>query len=390
MKGLNKGLIALAIGGLSIGMTEFSMMGVLPDLAADQGVSIPTAAHLIAFYALGVVVGAPILVLITGKFPPKKVLAVLMILFVVFNGLFAIAPSYTLLEVSRFAAGLPHGAFFGVGSVVATSLAKKGREARAISVMFAGLTLANVVGVPLGTFVGHHYSWRFTYGIVCFLGLMTLLSIFFWMPDIPKAKDGNLFGQLKYFSKKRSWLLIVVIAIGTGGLFAWISYIAPMVIQIGGVDPDRLPIIMVLAGLGMFIGNLFGGKLADTVGAAKAAIFCFLAMVLCLLTVHFTAQFYYLTYVMSFITGMISFSVGTPLQMMLINDAKGAETFAASAGQASFNIGNTLGSYLGGLPIVFGLAYNTPVLVGCGLAFTGAMLAVAFRRNLKQHVVAAG
>lgn len=382
---MNRGLIALAFGGMAIGMTEFTMMGILPDIAQNLEIEIPKAAHLIALYALGVVVGAPTLVLISGKYPPKTVLMVLMLMFVFFNGLFAIAPNFFLLEISRFAAGLPHGAFFGVGSVVATNLAKKGKEAQAIAAMFTGMTLANLIGVPLGTYIGHHYSWRITYGIIAFLGLITFLALWFWLPVI-KSSNKNLFGQLKYFSNWRSWLLIAIISIGTGGLFAWISYIAPMVTKVSKVPEDSVSIIMVLVGLGMVIGNILGGKLADKVNPIKATILCFSAMALCLLLVHFTAHINWMAYVMAFFTGIISFSVGSPIQMMLIRDAKGAETFAASAGQASFNMGNTLGAYLGGIPITMGFAYNTPVLVGVGMASIGVMLTFAFLKSQKNKI----
>lgn len=382
---MNKGLIALAFGGMAIGMTEFTMMGILPDIAKDLEIGIPKAAHLIALYALGVVVGAPTLVLFSGKYPPKTVLMVLMLVFFVFNGLFAIAPGFFLLEVSRFAAGLPHGAFFGVGSVVATHLAKKGKEAQAIATMFTGMTLANLIGVPIGTYIGHHFSWRITYGIIAFLGLVTFMALWIWLPKI-QGSNKNLFGQLSYFKKGRSWLLIAIISIGTGGLFAWITYIAPMVTEVSNVPEGRVPMIMILVGLGMFFGNILGGKLADAVNPTKATILCFSSMVLCLLVVHFTAEIHWMAYVMAFITGVISFSVGSPIQMMLIRDAKGAETFAASAGQASFNMGNTLGAFLGGIPITMGFAYDTPVLVGVGMACIGVLLTIAFLKSSRTKV----
>lgn len=381
---MNKGLIALALGGMAIGMTEFTMMGILPDIAKDLDVDIPKAAHLIALYALGVVVGAPTLVLITGKYPPKNILMALMLMFVLFNGLFSIAPNLFTLEVSRFAAGLPHGAFFGVGSVVATNLAKKGKEAQAIATMFTGMTLANLIGVPIGTYIGHHFSWRITYGIISLLGLLTFLALLFWMPKI-ESPNNNLFKQLTYFKRWQSWLLIAIISIGTGGLFAWISYIAPLVTEVSGVQEDRVAIIMILVGLGMFFGNILGGKLADTVNPTKATIICFLSMAGCLLVVHFTAHLEWMAYIMAFITGVISFSVGSPIQMMLIRNAKGAETFAAAAGQASFNMGNTLGAYLGGLPIVMGFAYDTPVLVGVGMASIGVGLTIAFLKTQRKR-----
>ncbi len=379
---MNKGLIALAFGGLAIGMTEFTMMGILQDIAKDLHIAIPEAAHLIAIYALGVVVGAPILVLFTGKFPPKKVLLFLMVLFFIFNGLFAIAPTQETLMITRFMSGLPHGAFFGVGSVVAAQLAQKGKEAQAIAIMFTGMTIANLAGVPLGTYIGHHYSWRYTYAIIALLGLVTFAAIYFWLPKTESSSSNDVIGQLSFFKRWEAWLLVAIISIGTGGLFAWISYIGPMVTNVGGLAENQIPIIMFLIGLGMFFGNLIGGKLADSISPTKAAMASFTAMALCLIVVYFTAESYYMSFVMAFVTGMVSFTIGSSLQMMLINTAKGAETLAAAAGQASFNLGNTLGAYFGGIPITLGLAYNSPVLVGVGMAFSGAILAFIFLRTV--------
>lgn len=375
---MNKGLVALAFGGLAIGMTEFTMMGILPDIAADLRIDIPMASNLIALYALGVVVGAPTLVAFTSKYSPKKVLLFLMLLFFVFNGIFAIAPDRLSLFISRFVSGLPHGAFFGVGSVVAARLAKPGKEAQAISVMFTGLTLANLAGVPIGTYIGQHYSWRITYGVISLLGLVTFLAIYLWMPNFEAKKGDNVLKQIKYFTRWDAWLMVAVISIGTGGLFAWISYIAPLVTNVSGLDPNRVPLIMVLIGLGMFVGNIIGGKMADTFSPSKAAITSFSCMSICLLVLFFIAHIGFMAYPMAFITGLTAFTIGPPLQMMLINNAKGAETFAASAGQASFNIGNTLGAYLGAIPISLGYAYNYPSLIGVGMAAMGAVLAYVF------------
>lgn len=383
---MNKGLIALAFGGLALGMTEFSMMGLLPDIAQNLRVDIPTAAHLIALYALGVMVGAPILVLFTGKYPPKKVLLFLMLLFFVFNGLFALAPGYHAIQLARFAAGLPHGAFFGVGSVVAARLAKRGKEAQAISIMFTGMTIANLVGVPMGTYIGHHYSWRVTYALISFLGLVTFVALYFWLPVIENKSGSNILGQLSFFGRWQSWLLIAIISIGTGGLFTWISYIAPMTLQISMLPPSQLPVIMVLVGGGMIVGNLLGGKLADSMSPTKAAIICLAAMAACLLVEHFIAHIFWMAYVMAFVTGAVSFSSSAPIQMMLIRNAAGAETLAAAAGQVSFNLGNTLGAYLGGIPIIMGYAYDTPVLVGVGMALIGAMLSFLFLKTAERSV----
>lgn len=375
---MNKGLIALACGGLAIGMTEFTMMGILQDIAKDQQIEITEAAHFIALYALGVVVGAPILTIFTGKIAPKKVLIILMLLFVVFNGLFAIAPEYNTLAISRFMSGLPHGAFFGVGSVMAAQLATKGKEAQAIAFMFTGMTIANLAGVPLGTYIGHHYSWRITYGIIALLGLLTMWSIYLWLPNLKSKTNGDLKQQLSYFKQTKAWLIVAIISIGTGGLFSWITYISPMVTKVGLLAEDRVPFIMVLIGLGMFFGNILGGKLADAFSPTKAVIICFLAMSITLATVYFTAHINSLAYVMAFVTGMVAFTIGSPLQMILINSAQGSENIAAAAGQASFNIGNTLGAYFGGIPIAMGYAYNSPVLVGVGMTSIGALLAFTY------------
>lgn len=375
---MKKGLLALAIGGFAIGMTEFTMMGILPDIARDVNIEIPVAAHLIALYALGVFVGAPILVMLSNAYPPKRVLIFLMLLFFIFNGCFALAPSLTTMEISRFFSGLPHGAFFGVGSVAAAKMVQKGKEAQAIAIMFTGMTVANLLGVPLGTYIGHYYSWRITYGIISIMGLGTMAALYVWLPRLETTHGSSIVNQLAYFKKKSAWLLVVLISIGTGGLFAWISYIAPLVTQVSQLPESRVPLIMVLVGLGMFIGNLFGGKLADSIEPAKAAMVCFFMMSLCLVAVYFTSPITWTAYPMAFITGMIAFTIGSPVQLMLIRNAKGAETLAASAGQASFNMGNTLGAYLGGVPITLGYAYNTTALVGAAMALTGVLFTFTF------------
>ena len=375
---INKGLISLAFGGLAIGMTEFTMMGILPDIAKDVNIDIPTASNLIGLYALGVVVGAPTLVAATSKYPAKKVLLFLMLLFFIFNAAFTFAPNQWTLFISRFISGLPHGAFFGIGSVVAAKLAKPGKEAQGISLMFTGMTIANLAGVPLGTYIGHHYDWRITYAVISFLGLVTFLTIYLWMPHFPANKNNNIKQQIGYFKRWEAWLMIGIISIGTGGLFAWISYISKLVTTVSGLPEGNVSIIMILIGAGMCVGNILGGKVADTLSPTKAAITCFLAMATCLLVLFFIAHITVLAYPMAFITGMIAFSIAPSLQMMLINNAKGAETFAASAGQAAFNIGNSIGAYLGAIPIMYGLTYNYPSLVGVVMASFGALLTYIF------------
>ncbi len=383
---VQKSLLALAMGGLAIGMTEFTMMGVLEDFANDLNISIPTAGNFISMYAMGVMVGAPTLIMATSKYSPKKVLIFFMLLFTIFNTLFVVAPSYNTLMIARFMSGLPHGAFFGVGSVVAAQLATKGKEAQAISIMFAGLTFANLVGVPLGTKLGQVFSWRLTFGIISSLGLFTMLAISLWVPNLKNTNKGSLTEQLSFFKKWEAWVLILMISIGTSGLFAWISYISPLMTNVADLPKTKVPIIMTLIGLGMFVGNFIGGKLADTMSPNKAAIISFSTMAICLVAVYFTSHIEIMAYIMSFITGLVAFTIGSPIQMMLINNGKGSETLAAAAGQASFNIGNALGAFLGGIPIAMGLGYNSQLWVGFIMASVGAIIACVFMQLKSKRI----
>ncbi|MEC3879992.1 MFS transporter [Parapedobacter sp. 10938] len=382
---LKKSLLALLFGGLGIGITEFVMMGLLEEIAYDLAIDIPTAGHLIAAYAVGVVIGAPLLVVIAGKYPPKRILIGLMLLFTLFNAFTAFAPSYASLLFSRVLAGLPHGAFFGVGSVVASRLVRPGKEAQAISVMFAGLTIANLIGVPLGTYIGHNFMWRYSFAIVVLVGIITLLALKFWMPDMPAKQAASVKTQLRFFKRREAWLIVGMIAIGTGGLFSWYSYISPLMTKVAGFSESSMTYILMLAGLGMFFGNLVGGRLADLVSPAKAAIMLLTAMVVALITLHYVAVYPIPSLVMTFLLGGITFALGAPIQMLMINTAKGSEMLAASVSQASFNIGNALGAFLGGLPIAMGYGYSSPEWVGAAMAGGGALFALAFILHQKRN-----
>jgi DHA1 family arabinose polymer transporter-like MFS transporter len=372
---LKKYLVPLALGGLGIGTTEFVMMGLLPDIARDFQISIPVAGHLISAYAAGVVIGAPLLVAISGNFGPKKILLALMGIFTLFNGLSIIAPGNTSLLVIRLLAGLPHGAFFGVGSVVASRLADKGKEARAISMMFAGLTLANLLIVPLGTYVGHHYSWRYTFAIVTLIGVITLLFLQLWMPVIPISRSGNFKSELGVFRRWEPWLIILMTAIGTGGLFAWISYIAPLMTDVSHFSANTVSYIMILAGLGMVVGNIIGGKLADKMEPVKACTILLISMAVVLVLIFFFSSYQVLSLCFTFIAAALSIALATPIQMLMIRTATEGELIGAAATQAAFNIGNALGALFGGWPIAAGFGYNSPSLVGAGMALAGIVFA---------------
>ncbi|RZM24114.1 MAG: MFS transporter [Pedobacter sp.] len=384
---MKKSLLTLTLGGLGIGITEFVMMGLLPDIAKDLHISIPQAGHLISAYALGVVIGAPLLVAIAGSYPPKKILLALMMMFTAFNAFSAFAPDYTTMFIARLLAGLPHGAFFGVGSVVASRLADKGKEAQSISMMFAGLTVANIIGVPLGTYIGHTYSWRFTFVIIVVVGLTTLLSLKFWMPALPATKDRDLKKELSFFKLPEAWLIIAMIAIGTGGLFSWFSYIAPLLTDVSGFKAVDITYILVLAGLGMFVGNFLGGIMADKFSPAKASMVLLAAMSLALFIMHYVAANQPLTLIMTFVAGAVAFAVAAPIQMLMINTAKGSEMIAGAVSQASFNIGNALGAFFGGLPLVYGFDYTSPAYVGAAMALVGAFFAFWLIKSTQNQEV---
>lgn len=388
---MKKSLLALALGGLGIGITEFSMMGMLPDVAQSLQVSIPEAGYLITAYALGVVIGAPLLVVVMNRFSPLKTLIILMGLFTLFNGLSVVAPDYGLLLVSRFISGLPHGAFFGVGSVIASRLADPGKEAQAVATMFSGLTVANLFGVPLGTYIGHHFSWRYTFLLIVIVGILTMLALKLWMPKMKAAPKNNPWKDFGIFRNVNVWFMVLLFSVAPGALFAWISYIAPLMTEVSGIADKYLPYIMVLAGLGMFVGNLIGGKLTDTFSSTKVVVAVLVVQILCMLVIYGLSDNVWVSLVMTFLTGVTTFALVPSLTLLLLNSVKSdAEMLVASLGPACFNIANALGAFLGGVPINQGYGYTSPALVGAVMAALGIVISLCYiQRSKKQPAMAA-
>lgn len=375
---MDKRIFPLALGGLGIGTTEFVIMGLLPDVAKSLEISIPEAGHLISSYALGVVVGAPILVGYAAKFPPKKILIFLMLAFTVFNGLSALVNNYYAMMAARFFSGLPHGAFFGVGTVVATRLAKPGKQARSIALMFTGLTLANLAMVPFVTWLGHLLSWRYAFGVVALIGLLTMLFIQLFLPEMNSLRTTTLKKELEFFKTAKAWHIIAITAIGFGGLFAWFSYITPLMTEVSKFDTSFIAYIMVLAGAGMVVGNFLGGIMADRMRPALAAGILLFAMVMALILVFFFSEYKAASLILTFLCGALSMAVGTPVNIMMLRSAKNSEMMAAAFMQAAFNVGNSLGAFFGGLPLEFGLSYNYPSLVGAAMAGLGFLMCLTF------------
>ena len=386
---MNKALLALAIGGFGIGMTEFVIMGILPDVAGALDITIPQAGHFISAYALGVVVGAPLLTGIGSKWPAHKVLMLLMVWFTVFNTLSAFANSYHLLLISRFLSGLPHGAFFGIGAVVAGQLAKPGKSAQAIATMFTGLTIANVVGVPFGTYLGHNYSWNISFMAVGVVGVLAVLSIKFWMPELSRPSNNGIIKDLKVLKRLELWMVILLTTVGTGGFFAWYSYIAPLITEVAGHPESIVSYAMILAGLGMVLGNLIGAKLAEKFSPIYSVLISLILMVIVLIANTYLASDKIMVLVMTFIIATVAFTLSTPIQMAVINSAKGSEMLGSSLNQSAFNMGNASGAYLAGLPIAYGYGFTSADWVGAGMAGAGVFIAMGviwIRKRNAQRV----
>ncbi|MEU6607614.1 MFS transporter [Streptomyces shenzhenensis] len=389
-------LLALAVGAFGIGTTEFVMMGLLPDVADDLHISLPTAGHLVSAYALGVVIGAPLLAAVTARMSRRSVLIGLMALFVVGNALSALAPGQESLLAARFLSGLPHGAFFGVGAVVATTMAAPERRARSVSLMFLGLTFANVAGVPAATLAGQHFGWRATFLGVSVIGLAAIASLALLIPhDHTHAPATGLRGELAALRSVSVWLALGTTVAGFGALFAAYSYVTPMLTDAAGFAESGVTLLLALFGVGATVGNLLGGRLADH--AMRGTLFgglASLALVLALFPVLMRAEWSAALAVT--LLGTAAFVTGSPLQLIVMEKAASAPSLASSANQAAFNLANAGGAWIGGLALAAGFGVTSPAVAGAALAVLGlGVAAVAYavdrRRGLpapREHLVA--
>ncbi|KAA5835012.1 MFS transporter [Saccharopolyspora hirsuta] len=366
-------LLALAIGAFGIGTTEFVIMGVLPQVAGEFGVSIPAAGWLVSGYALGVLIGAPILTVLGTKVSRKKMLLFLMGVFIVGNALSAAAPAFGVMLIGRIVASFAHGAFFGIGSVVAASLVAPAKKASAISLMFMGLTVANIVGVPGGTYVGQVFGWRVTFGIVALLGVVGLLGVAALVPEQGKPEAANIRTEFAAFRNVQVWLAMAMTVLGYGGVFAAITYIAPMMTDVAGYSAGGVTWLLVLFGIGMFLGNLLGGKFADK--ALMPMLFVTLAALSgTLLLFTATAHSQVLAAITLPVIGALGFATVPPLQKWILDQASAAPTLASAANIGAFNLGNALAAWLGGVVIAAGFGYTSPNWVGALLAATALLL----------------
>ncbi|MFB7777015.1 MFS transporter [Streptomyces bauhiniae] len=384
-------LLALAVGAFGIGTTEFVMMGLLPDVADDLHIPIPTAGHLVSAYALGVVIGAPLLAAVTARMSRRTVLIGLMAVFVAGNALSAFAPGYESLLAARFLSGLPHGAFFGVGAVVATGMVAPERKARSVSLMFLGLTVANVAGVPVATLMGQHLGWRATFLGVGAIGLAAIAALALLIPrDHTHATAAGLRHELAALKSLPVWLALGTTVAGFGALFAAYSYVTPMLTDSAGFAPASVTLLLALFGVGATAGNLLGGRLADH--AMRGTLFGGLAalgVVLALFPVLMRAEWSAALGVA--LLGMAAFVTGSPLQLMVMEKAAAAPSLASSANQAAFNLANAGGAWIGGAALAAGFGTTSPALAGAVLAVLGLGVAgVAYGVDRRRASLPAG
>ncbi|WP_329278113.1 MFS transporter [Streptomyces sp. NBC_00691] len=368
-------LLALAVSAFGIGTTEFVMMGLLPQVADDLGTSVPTAGYLVSAYAIGVVVGAPLLTALGSRVPRKRMLLLLMALFTVGNLASALAPGFGWLVAGRVLAGLPHGAFFGLGAVVAARLVREGRQARAVATMFLGLTVANILGVPAATLLGQHLGWRATFLVVSVIGLLAMAALARLVPHVPVDERQSLGREVRALGRPQVLLGLLTAVFGFAGVFAVYSYLASMTTEVMGFGDSTVTVVLALFGLGMTGGALAAGPLTDR--ALRPTLYGSLAaLVLALVAFRFTVHVPWLALVTVVVLGAVGFMTTTPLQMLVMNKAKDAPTLASASNHSAFNLANAGGAWAGGAAVAAGWGWTSPALVGAVLTVVGLAVAV--------------
>ena len=366
-------VLALAMGGFAIGTTEFVSMGLLPQVARGVHESIPTTGHAISAYAVGVVVGAPVLAYFGARLPRRGLLMGLMVAFLFGNAASAFAQSYDQLLLARFLSGVPHGAYFGVASLVAASLAKPGREGRAVALTMLGLSVANVVGVPAATWMGQHAGWRSAYVLVAVLGLATVALVRLFIPHIAADKAALGRRELSLFAQPQVWLTLLVGAVGFGGMFAVYTYIAPTVTDVAHLSESAVPVFLLAFGLGMVFGTWLAGEMADW-SNFRSLLIGSAGMLVVLLAFGLLAPYGWVSLPAVFGITVLGSVLVVNLQLRLMRVAGQAQTLGAAMNHASLNVANALGAWLGGLVIAAGYGYTATAYVGAGLSLLGLVV----------------
>ncbi|PPG40568.1 MFS transporter [Pseudoclavibacter sp. RFBA6] len=371
-------LFALALGGFGIGLTEFVIMGLLPEVAADFAVSESVAGYLISGYALAVAVGAIGLTVALTRLDRKKALVGLMVIFIAGNVLSALATSYEVMMLGRIVAALSHGAFFGIGAVVAANLVPANRKAAAISLMFAGLTVANVLGVPIGTFIGQATGWRSTFWVIASIGVVALVGMAVLIPaSAGRSGGGSVLAEFRIFRSGQVWASMAITVLGYGGMFGAFSYIVFTLTGVSGFAASTVPWLLVLFGVGLFVGNIVGGRAADR-NLGRTLLVLLVGLIVILVAFALLASSQVATLVLLVLMGGFGFATVPGLQMRIMNFAGDAPTLASGANIAAFNVGNAFGAWIGGLTIAAGFGYASPLWAGAAVTLAGlAALVIA-------------
>ncbi|WP_413193815.1 MFS transporter [Pararobbsia alpina] len=367
-------LIALAIAAFGVGTSEFVIMGLLPDVAQNLGVSIPSAGMLVTGYALGVTIGAPIVAMATANVARKRALMGLITLFIFGNALCAIAPNYTILMLARIVTAFGHGAFFGIGSVVAASLVAPNKRAQAVALMFTGLTLANVLGVPLGTALGQYAGWRAPFWVVSVIALLAAAAVAFWVPSNIEMQRTSLKREFRVLRDPQVLMVLGGSALASASLFSVFTYITPILEDIAGLTPHAVTLALLTFGLGLTAGSTLGGRLADW--RLMPSLLAFLGALAVVLVVFTVTMHEPLSAVVTLLVwGMFGFAIVPPLQLRVVDKANDAPNLAATLNQGAFNLGNATGAWLGGAAITAGVSLTSLPWVGvvCVLLSLGVM-----------------
>lgn len=384
-RGSAAAMSALALGGFGIGTTEFATMGLLPQQASTFGISIPAAGHAISFYALGVVLGAPLITGLAARLPRKGLLIGLMIAVAVGNGLSAVAPDATSLVAARFLAGLPHGAFFGIAAVVATGLVPPERRGTAVARIMVGLTLANLVGVPFAAAAGQQIGWRVVYFAVAVIAVATACALARWLPLVPAAHDASPAAELRAFRRPQVWFALLTGMIGFGGMFAVYSYISPITTEVTGLSDSAVPWVLAVFGLGMTLGATLGGRVVDR--SVMGTVFGSLVAVAAVLVLFgLTATIPVAAFGSVFLIGLVSQVLASALQVRLMDASPDAPSLASSSNHSALNVANGAGAWLGGLAIAAGWGYVSTAWVGVALSLAGLAVAVLSVRTVRVRV----
>ncbi|WP_324029855.1 MFS transporter [Pantoea sp. JZ2] len=374
-------LLALALSAFAIGTTEFVIMGLLPEVANDLQVTIPSAGWLISGYALGVAIGAPVMALLTAKLPRKKTLILLMAIFIIGNLLCALAYSYNLLMLARVITALCHGAFFGIGAVVAASLVAADRQASAVALMFTGLTLANVLGVPLGTWFGQLFGWRATFWGVAVIGVLAFIALITSLPGNKNEKPVNLASEISALANGKLWLSLLMTVCFAAAMFTLFSYIAPLLLQVTGISDHGVSWTLFLIGAGLTAGNILGGKLADR-NVALSLTGSFLLIALFSLLFSWTSHALWLAEITLFLWAMANFATVPGLQINVVRHGKEAPNLVSTLNISAFNVGNALGAWVGGAVIARGYGLTSVPVAAAALAAVGLIVCViTFRKS---------